>query len=247
MTEEATARAAELRAQIADHRARNSGSRVVQSARAAPPRAPSPPPSCTRPGAKALAQQRDARRGEGTALLVLQLSLEAVVEAAGGEDELLEGLGRRLRPRQHRKERQPAVVLRVHRVLIEGAGRRETRRAQHRALLLVRLVEDREATEHEAFRRERLAERAAREALGLGRDQPQRDDAPPLIRRPLDPWYGRRRQSWRAPDRPAPHGAPRAGDRGLALVLRGGCVHLGGALARVRPPRRPLRGSRCAR
>src|SRR2546430_14658586 len=82
-----------------------------------------------------------------------------------------------------------------------------SRSAQHRALLLVRLVEDREATEHEAFRRERLAERAAREALGLGRDQPQRHDAPPLTRRPLDPWYGRRRQSWQALEG---HARPRA-------------------------------------
>src|SRR2546421_1327925 len=46
---------------------------------------------------------------------------QALVEVARGDDELVEGLRRRLGPRQHREQRQPAVVLRVHGLDIEGA------------------------------------------------------------------------------------------------------------------------------
>src|SRR4029077_1874160 len=105
--------------------------------------------SRSRPGSQALAQQRDARGSQRAALLVLQDSAQALVEVARGDDELVEALRRRLRPRQYREQRQPAVVLRVHGLDVEGPGARETRGTEHGALLLVGLVEDRKAPQHE--------------------------------------------------------------------------------------------------
>ena len=88
-------------------------------------------------------------------------------------------------PGQHREQRQAAVVLRVHGVGVEGARTVRLAALSTARRSSSRLVEDREAPEHEAFaasawRSERPAKRSR-----LRRHQAQRHDAALLIRRPL--------------------------------------------------------------
>src|SRR5690242_4006201 len=104
-------------------------------------------------GSEALADAGHAQRGQWPAALILQSAFQPLVEITRCREELLERLRRGLRARKHGKKAEAAVALRVHGLEIEGARTRERGSAEHRAIGIVGLVEDREFAEEEPFRR----------------------------------------------------------------------------------------------
>ena len=119
-----------------DHRARNSGSRAARAARAArrpaPPRLPRSRAGSARSGARRSAL-RCAPRVERAALLILQPPCRRSFRLRAVNDQLIEGLRRRTRPGQHREQRQPAEVLRIHGSASKVPGRLRLAALEHRA------------------------------------------------------------------------------------------------------------------
>src|SRR5262245_9124818 len=91
---------------------------------------------------QALTDGGAARRREWFAALVLKRALQTIVEVLRRQQQLVEGFLWRQRAGQHGEQADATKTLRVDGGHGEGAGLGETRRAQHRALIRARFVED---------------------------------------------------------------------------------------------------------
>ena len=115
---------------------------------------------------------------------------------------------------------RPPKLLRVHGLRDRRCRAVQARGAQHRAVRIVGLVEDGEASRARSLPRPAPGAASAPEALRRRCDQTQRDDAALVIRRPLD----HRRHRGRQLGQDARHG---------------GSIRDGRSTRRLRPPRPP--------